>query len=169
MEQSRPCIYESFPLRIVALRVTMTCALFALGGIVSWGLGLWALIAYLVGVIAVVLGTMATVCRRCRYYGHRCDLGWSVIATVLFPPDRDDRRYIQAGMRSFPWLILLVVTPVVLGLVALLLDFSLARLGWLLGYGAAAGIFVMTTPLTSCPHCRMNDICPLCSRIGQRR
>jgi hypothetical protein len=169
MEQSRPCIYESFPLRIVALRVAMTCALFALGGIVSWGLGLWALIAYLVGVSAVVLGTMATVCRRCRYYGRRCDLGWSVIATLLFPPDRDDSRYIQAGMRSFPWLLLLVGAPVGIGIVSLLLQFSPARLAWLLGYGAAVGIFVATTPITSCPHCRMNDICPLYSKVGQRR
>jgi hypothetical protein len=141
-------------------------ALFVTGSVIMLGLGLWALAGYILCSILVMLSIVAFGCRRCRYYGRRCDLSLSILATLLFSKGDDEPKWLHFANKSIPWLIVLALAPFVVGIVQLLVRFSLGKLGWLIGYTAIVGLFIATALRISCPHCKMNDVCPIgnCAR-----
>ncbi|MBD3167487.1 hypothetical protein GF324_12880, partial [bacterium] len=154
-----PPVYKNFPLRVVLYRAPLLLVTIGLGAFVSFYLGWIALAAFLLYTTTSILWIMAHSCKNCAYHGRRCDLGVSLLATVLHPQKGTPavfRQYTIVGI----WLLLgMLAVPMFLGAIGLALKFSFSNLVWFGLYIAAAVAAVWTTVL-SCPNCAMRGRCP---------
>lgn len=167
-----PEVYRRFPLRVVAYRAVLLVGTLVLGGFVAARAAGWpGLAVYGAFALYAILRTMAVACRNCAYHGSRCDLGVSLLASLLHPQAGPRNRFVP-GVREGLWLLgIMLLIPLLLGLAGVALD-ALHRPGpwnapggpalWalLLGYAAAVAAVIGTTVL-SCPHCMMRGVCPL--------
>jgi len=158
--QKNPAVYRDFPIWIVLYRALLLLATLTVGGIVSSSMGWIGLTGFILYSLSAILWTMAHACRNCAYHGHRCDLGVSLLATVLHPAGGTTtvfRRYTVTAV----WLLaMMLAVPVGLGIAGLILDFTTMSLTWFIIYCLTVAAVIRTTAL-SCPHCSMRRICPL--------
>jgi len=160
VSSSQPCVYRSFPARIVLYRATLLVGSLVLGGVVSASVGRPGLAAYGVVALVALLWTMGHACRNCAYHGRRCDLGVSLVAARLFPRRGTPRAFPPQARAALKLLAAMLALPLALGVGALASGAPRASLPWLLIYAAALGAVIATTAI-SCPHCAMRNLCPL--------
>ena len=101
------------------------------------------------------------VCPYCHYYDTRlCPCGYGQIAAKI-RPKRDDSLFTQKYKRHIPVIVPLWIAPVIAGIIALALNFSLWTLALIAIF--AVNSFVIL-PLLSrkygCAHCPQKDQCP---------
>ncbi len=168
----QPEMYRDFPLRVVLYRAPLLLVTLSLGGVVAYGLGWIALTGYVVYALIAILWTMRNACRHCGYHGKRCDLGVSLVASLLHPV-RGNAKQFKPGVKVALWLLGgLLAIPLLLGIAELVLigvgvfcrnvDGAVicpAAL-WFMLYVTAVVATIWTTVL-SCPHCQMRSVCPL--------
>lgn len=119
----------------------------------------WAFLAIAVIMVYFVLRKMA--CTNCYYYGKLCPIGWGKLSAWLFGPG-DIREFSTcAAIKVAPATYgLLTLIPLVLCVVALVREFTPARitvLALLLAVGAYSGTIGRRQ---SCTTCKMKLMCP---------
>ncbi len=153
-------VYKNFPLRIVLYRAPLLVGTLVIGGIVSNFLGWIGLVVYLVYTVTAILWTMDNVCRNCAYHGKRCDLGVSLVASLIHPQKGTTKVFREKVVTALWMLGTMLFVPLIMGVVSLVGSYSLANLIWVVVYSLAVTAVIWTTVL-SCPHCAMRAICPL--------
>jgi len=155
-------LYDDYPIRIVLLRVTIACAFLISASVVMSFWGMAFLAGFIVLASAVFVWIMANVCTSCVYHGRRCDLALGLLVGILFKQQRDDRRFNRMGKRSFLLLYVLAGIPLLAGAAEMIVDFKVQILIWTSIYVILTAVFFLSTPLVSCPHCKMQDWCVFC-------
>lgn len=137
----------------------------ALGTVACWllyPLAAWIYLPAAVVLVFVVLRGL--VCTNCYYYGKWCPIGWGKLSALFFKKGSVERFGTSAGVRLAPMVYgLLSLVPIVLIVVALVREFSVAGvvvLVLLLVVFAYSGAVSRTR---ACTHCKMRLICPGCA------
>ena len=156
-----PEIYENFPWRIVFFRQFLAVAFLASAIFVMSHFSSNVVMSYIAYVVLLFLGIAVFVCRYCYYHGRRCDLGFSIIATILTKKGQDKSKFGENGRLSIPFLLIMFLVPTIFGAINFGQEIS-PRNGLMLFAVLITGVvFVYSTPKLSCPHCKMIALCPL--------
>jgi hypothetical protein len=170
---SAPIKYESFPLPLVITRASLLLLTLAAGAVIFAGIGWVGLVLYLLLALLVVGANLTFVCRHCAYRGFCCDSGMSLLSTLLWgrtvlpaaaaseEKEAITQRFAAGARRVYPWFMLLLAAPLLVGVVQLLLSPTRARWPWVVAYFALVVLVMVTTVCIGCRHCRMSGICPL--------
>ena len=153
--------YENFPWRIVLFRQALAAAFLACAIFVMSRFGLSITLSYVAYVVLLFLSIAVFVCRYCYYHSRRCDLGFSIITTILTQKGSDKRKFVKNGIRSILFLLIMIGVPIIFGAIAFAQDISLRNGLMLLAVIVTGIVFVYSTPQISCPHCKMSVYCPL--------
>jgi len=156
----RPEVYKNFPLRIVLYRAPLLVMTLVVGGIVSAELGKIGLIFFLLYTISAVLWTMKHACRNCAYHGKRCDLGVSLVASIIHREKGNTKLFHDNVVIALWLLLIMLIIPLFLGIARMIISFDYIILYWIIGYVLMVAAVILTTIL-SCPHCAMRAVCPL--------
>jgi len=156
----QPTVYKDFPARIVLYRGPLLVATLVLGGIVSLSIGIPGLMGFIACALVAILWTMRHACRRCAYHGRRCDLGLSLLATVLHPVPGSPKAFPRFAKIAVGLLAVMLAVPFALGIGSLIGAQSTGKLWWFGIYTVAVAAVIWTTAL-SCQHCAMRRICPI--------
>ncbi len=155
--------FEQFPLWIPAIATLHTLSIYALGAIILSGLGSWAFILYLGFCLYVEFAILRKSCIHCYYHGKWCGLGRGKICALFFAKG-DPERFIK---REITWKalipdMLVLLVPLAAGIVLLIPQFSLLRLGLiLLLIAIAMGGNAMIRGSLVCKFCRQRTLgCP---------
>ncbi len=155
--------YQNFPLWIPFIAILISIISYALGAIILSGLGIIFAILYIIYCIAVELMIIFRSCKNCWYYDKICGLGKGKIAP-LFVKKGDTKKFADRDISKLHMIpdFLVVITPLIGGIILLILDFSILVLSLIivlivLFFGGTAfvrGIF-------ACKYCKQKDIgCP---------
>jgi hypothetical protein len=155
------CVYKNFPLRIVLFRAALLLGTFFVGGYLLAQIHFAALAGYLLYAAITIIATLAYACRNCFYHGRICDSGFSLWAARLFPERGERPRFTTEARKVIAPLLVLTMAPALGWTVAFALPKPSPSIAWLLIYVGLTVIWAYTTPRMACPHCAMNDICPL--------
>jgi hypothetical protein len=153
-------VYRDFPVPVVLYRAALLLGTLVLGGLLAARLHPVALALYIACSLAAILWTMGHSCRHCAYHGRRCDLGVSLVATLLFPRAGSPRRFRPYTKVAIWLLAVLLALPIPAGVALVLLRPAPAVFLLFGAYLLAVAAVIWTTTL-SCPHCAMRGICPL--------
>jgi hypothetical protein len=156
----QPTVYKDFPARIVLYRAPLLVATVVLGGITSLSIGILGLMGFIACALVAILWTMRHACRNCAYHGRRCDLGVSLLATVLHPVPGSPKAFPRSAKIAVGLLAVMLAVPFALGIGSLIGAYSTGKLWWF-GIYAVAVVAVIWTTALSCPHCAMRRICPI--------
>ncbi|RKY16366.1 MAG: hypothetical protein DRP63_05515 [Planctomycetota bacterium] len=108
-------------------------------------------------VITLLFVVRKHLCTHCYYYGRMCSTGWGRLSAAMFKKDSGSYRF---GVRfaGITWMFA-TVTPIIGTIVALVIDYSLLSLLFLI-------VFILLTPINiishrnDCRKCKMRFICP---------
>lgn len=156
------CLYENFPLWIVVVRHLIMTSFILTGALVMYRFHIWAMIGYLVFYIFTVAILLSLVCRNCYYHGKRCDLAMGLLAGLLLKKGPGSESFRRNAPKTYPFLIILLLVPLAVGVFRALVNYSTNGLIWLLLYLLSFAAAVITTRYLSCPNCRMQGICSFC-------
>lgn len=118
----------------------------------------WIFLAVALLLVFVVLRKL--VCTNCYYYGKRCASGWGKLSALMFKQGDIEQFNDSVGVKLAPAIYgLLTLVPLVLGTIAAVRDFSVAKvivLAALLLLGFYSGAI---SRKKSCSQCKMRDYC----------
>jgi hypothetical protein len=154
------CCHHDFPLRKTAYNLLSGSAFLVTGGLVTLSVGVGWLDAYLAALLAGLILTVATVCNRCAYFGHRCALGIGRLVPLV-----RSRGQIEEFCKTWPQILavgFLIMAPVIAGVCAvrlLMVGQGLLPSAFL----AAMLAFVLPHPRWMCRYCaqREQGPCPV--------
>jgi hypothetical protein len=120
--------YDSFPKFIVLITTLFSLAVYALGIFILARFGLWLVVLYILYCMWLEFRILQKSCVNCYYYGKRCGLGKGILCSWFFKQGKNE----NFNIRNFSWLnilpdFLVTLVPLILGIIALMQDFS-----WLL-------------------------------------
>ena len=156
-------IYDSYPKSIVLISTLFTLTTYLLGVFILAGFGLWLVVLYVLYCIWLEFRLLQKSCVNCYYYGQSCGQGRGVICAWFFKQGKNE----NFNSTSFSWLnvlpdFLVTLIPLLLGIIALIINFS-----WLILLALAALIILATAGNALirgkylCPHCRQRELgCP---------
>ena len=130
-----------------------TAACYFFNHIAAW-------IYLVVALLLVFVVLRKLVCTNCYYYGKRCASGWGKLASLMFKKGSIEAFNDSIGVRLAPAVYgLLTLVPLVLGTIAAVRDFSVAKprvLAALLLIGFYSGTIGRRR---SCAQCKMRQYC----------
>ena len=169
MEEIRS--YESYPTRMVAVSLLVTCTIYASGALVLSGFGPVMTVSYLLFLVWTEVRVMRLSCVDCWYYGKRCAFGRGKLASLLFRKG-DPGRF---AAKPVTWVqllpdMLVPLLPLVGGIILLSRDFQLwrAALLVLLLAGASYGNYFVRSSI-ACRFCKQRELgCPAEKFFGKQ-
>ncbi len=156
------CLYDNFPLSIVAVRWIIMAAMTITGSALMYYYHPVAMISYLVIVIISMYAILALVCRHCYYHGKRCDLSLGLLSGLLFKKGSEGETFIKNTPKTYPFLALIALPPLIAGVIVAIRQLSTVVLLVLITFIVSLIVLVITTGELSCPHCKMQGLCPFC-------
>jgi hypothetical protein len=155
--------FKSYPLRIAAIGLATSFAMYALGAYIMAGFGLTAAVIYLAYCAFMELAILRKSCRHCFYYGRVCAFGRGAACSLLYRRG-DPQRFIDRTV-TFRDLIpdmLVSLIPFIGGIALLIMDF---RWGMLLALAMIVLLATVGNALVrgriACRHCAQRELgCP---------
>ena len=135
MDESK--VYESFPWPIVVLTNLVSLSIYAIGTFVMMHLGwVWAGV-YVAYCVFMEFRLLRHSCVNCGYYGSLCGFGKGKVCSWFFKPG-DPEKF---GQTNITWRdlipdFLVFLIPLVLGIICLIMDFSIYLLALLVALTA---------------------------------
>jgi hypothetical protein len=122
--------------------------------VVAWG--------YLVFGLVMVLAVMRVlVCRNCYYHGKRCHTGWGKVSALYCNQGEISGFGCGVGGAIIPVFYgSIALVPLVLGVISTVKDFSLIKIGVLVGFLVIVIMSSVTLRKKSCGVCKMKGVCP---------
>jgi len=168
-DYEKHCLYDNFPLSIVAVRIILLTGIMLTGSALMYYYHPWAMIIYLVLAAISMYAILALVCRHCYYHGKRCDLSLGLLAGLLFKKGSEGETFIKNAPRTYPFLAIIALPPLIAGVIAAIRELSTMILLVLIAFIVILITVIVTTRELSCPHCKMQGICPFCMVPPGRR
>jgi hypothetical protein len=161
---NRPCpSFEEYPLRIVAVSVLLSLAIYFLGAMILYRLGVVALVVYLLYIAWLELRLMGGHCVDCYYFGKRCSFGRGKLSCLFFKKG-DPQKFAQMRItwKSMIPDMLVSLIPLLAGIALLFRKFDralLAMIVLLFLLSTAGNGFVRST--LACRYCKQRETgCP---------
>ena len=155
--------YDSYPKSTILLSTLFSLATYLLGIFILSIFGLWLVVPYVLYCLWLEFRLLQKSCVNCYYYGRSCGQGRGVICAWFFRQGKSE----NFNSTPFSWLnvlpdFLVTLVPVLLGIIALLINFS-----WLILLALLVLIILATAGNAIirgkflCPHCRQRELgCP---------
>ena len=117
--------YEKYPLRIVLLSNLVSIAIYAIGTIIIFKIGLIWMILYILYIIGLEIRLLKKSCVNCCYYGKVCAFGKGKISRLFFKQG-DPQEF---NKKKITWVdiipdFLVSLVPIVAAIVLLIVDFN---------------------------------------------
>lgn len=171
-DKGRPAILDKYPYRIILARWFFAAAEMGLASYLvfcfKFDIGLLFLIY---GFVSAFVLLPLIRCVRCYYYGKRCNFGWGILVSKLFPRVDGDSYYAIYGYSFLFWP--LRIFPIGAGLLTVL-DGVLG--GFKFFPQAIFGIYLVVLFLhrryyrsIACRRCHQNAVCPVYDIMNTRR
>ncbi|MFA4836970.1 MAG: hypothetical protein WC749_12985 [Dehalococcoidia bacterium] len=153
---------EESPISQIAFGNIMMLGWIAVGTISCWFVHPVIAWVYLtVAFIMVFIVLRKLVCTNCYYYGKRCPIGWGKLSAMLFSQGDIEQFSTCAGTKVAPLTYgLLTLIPLVLCIVALVQEITVARIIVLILLLAISAYSGSIGRKKSCAKCKMKLICP---------
>lgn len=155
--------YEEYPLRIVAVSVLLTLAIYFLGAVILYRVSAVAAVVYLCYIAWLELRLMGGHCVDCYYFGKRCAFGRGKLSCLLFKKG-DPQKFSRMNLtwKSMIPDMLVALIPVLAGTALLFREFDWTLLGMIVALfllSSAGNGFVRGT--LACRHCKQRETgCP---------
>jgi hypothetical protein len=122
--------YENFPLWIPLIALCFSIILYALGAWILIGFGIIVAVLYILYCVGLEMMVVFRGCKYCYYYGKVCGLGKGKLAP-LFTKRGDPRKFSEKQITIVDLLPDFSVTifPIIGGIILSILDFSPVRVG----------------------------------------
>jgi hypothetical protein len=165
--------FDEFPVSTVVYNWVTAGGVMALGATVAVQFGATAMVAYALLMVIAFVGTLATVCTRCKgYYGRRCGLGMGKVVSLLFKQRQTDM-YLRTPIQ-FVFVVkflLGMAWPIVGGAVLLSEGLGVGRLVQLVAAVALLLAFAVPHPRLVCSYCRQGECgaCPIGKKMWEAR
>jgi hypothetical protein len=153
---------EEYPKSGIILGNVMMLLWIGLGTAACWFFNPLAAYIYFPVALITVFGVLRwLVCTNCYYYGRWCPTGWGKLAALLFAQGSIAKFGTSVGVRLAPVTYgLLSLIPLVLGIIALVTDFTVTELVIVVLLLAVSGYSAVGNRKKSCADCKMRLICP---------
>lgn len=160
--KEQPVIYDTFPRHITFMRqlILFLWVIAGMGVFVTFGI--YASMLFLTAALVLIGFVLYYSCRNCRYHGHNCDTGLSRLASLFFKQGQNDEEFVKHAPKFTIPMLALISAPLIAGLINLVVRFNTPDLLWVLVYSIGTVLVALTSKHIACPHCKMQDICPLC-------
>ncbi len=155
--------YENFPIGTVILSNFFSLAIYGLGFLIIFRLGLVFALVYLLYILLFEFRLIRYHCTNCFYWGKTCGFGKGRLSSLLFKKG-DSSKFCQKEMTWKDMIpdLLISLVPFVIGIVLLILKFDfilLSALVLLLLLTTFGNGFIRGT--MTCKYCRQRDLgCP---------
>lgn len=152
---------EQYPMsRIIIGNIVMFLGL-VVGTIAIWFYSpIMAAIYLIIAVITVYVILRKLVCTNCYYYDKWCSLGWGKLAAALFKRGDIEQFNDSIGIRLAPIVYgLLTIFPLIVVIVALVLEFDYYKVGVLVILVFFAIYSGGISRRSACADCKMNTVC----------
>lgn len=169
IESDKYYCYDNFPLSIVAIRLINLAAIMITGTALMYYYHPLAMVTYLVTTAISLYSILILVCRFCYYHGRRCDLALGLISGLIFRDDSNDDKFSRNAPRTYPFLALMILPPVIVGIIISIQQHSTIVLLILITYCISVTTLIISARELSCPHCKMKGICPFCTLPASER
>lgn len=121
--------YDSFPVMTVLLSNLVSLAIYCLGFLIIYSLGLIFSILYLVYVFILEIRLIRNHCTNCYYWGKICGFGKGRISSWFFKKG-DTSKFCE---HEFTWRdmipdLLVSLVPLIIGIILLIIEFDLIML-----------------------------------------
>jgi hypothetical protein len=116
--------FEKYPVWIVFVSNLLTIAIYVIGALIIYNIGLIWLILYLIFIIFLEYRVIHGHCVNCYYYGKTCSFGKGKIASLFFKKG-DNKKF----CKKITWIdilpdFLVSIIPIIVGIVLLIIKFN---------------------------------------------
>jgi hypothetical protein len=152
---------EQYPMSRVIIGNILMFLWLVVGTIAIWFYSpIIATVYLIVAVITVYIILRKLVCTNCYYYDKWCSLGWGKLAAALFKRGNIEEFNDSIGLRLAPIVYgLLTIFPLIIVIVALILEFDYYKIGVLailLFFAVYSGSI---SRKSACADCKMKTTC----------
>ncbi len=156
---------ENFSSTGIIIGNALMLILIALGAIACSYFSPILMYSYLAfSIIMVFLVLRKLVCTNCYYYGKKCAIGWGKLSAVFFKKGDINKFSSNKGIKIAPIVYgIISFVPIVLIIIAIILDFSITKLIVLVLLLALSAYSGSIGRKKSCIKCKMRLICPGCA------
>ncbi len=155
--------YENYPLWIVFFSNFVSIAIYLIGAIIIYQIGIIWVILYLLFLVILEFRLMKGHCVDCYYYGKVCAFGKGKISSAFFKKGKSENFCKkQITWKSIIPDFLVSLIPAIIGIILLIKDFSLILLSLVIALFVLAfiGIGIIRSQL-ACKYCKQKQIgCP---------
>lgn len=116
--------YENYPLWIIIVSNLFSIAIYAIGGYIIYQLGLIWLILYLGYIFFLRFRLLKNSCANCYYYGKYCALAMGKLSAIFFKKGKKNFAKCNVTWKSILPDFLVSLIPVLIGIVLLIIEFS---------------------------------------------
>jgi hypothetical protein len=164
--------YEKYPFWIVLLSNVVSIAIYVLGAIIIYEIGLLRLILYILYILWLEIRILRKSCVNCYYHGKACAFGKGKICRLFFK--KGDSQ--QFSKMKITWLdilpdFLVSIIPILAGVVLLIIDFNwliLAVLLLLVFLTSMGNGFIRGS--LACSYCKQREIgCPTTQLFSRKK
>jgi len=120
----KQCYYENYPLSFLLVSNLFQIAIYVIGAIILYHLGIFFLILYLIYVLFLEFRVMKKSCINCYYYGKYCSFGKGKIASVLFKKGNKDFAKKEISWKDILPDFLVSIIPILIGIILLTIQLS---------------------------------------------
>jgi hypothetical protein len=155
---------DRYPYRIILTRWFFAAAEMGLASFLVFSFHFYIGLLFLIyGVVCVFVLLPLIRCVRCYYYGKRCNFGWGVMVSKLFPRVEGEEFYSAYGYTVLFWPLRII--PLGIGLLRIIDGFMG---GFYFVPQGLLGIYLLVILLhrwiyraSACARCRQKNICPV--------
>ncbi|MEA3494348.1 MAG: hypothetical protein U9R38_08225 [Candidatus Margulisiibacteriota bacterium] len=163
MHTNKTECYENYPLHFVVFSTLVALSIYILGAVILSGVGLLAVISYLLYCILLEFRLFRKSCVDCYYYGKLCFSGKGLLCSLFFKKG-DPKRFIEK--KIVWWQIipdfLVTLIPLIGGIILSIIDFNWLRIGLIIM------LAILGFPITgyirssfACSYCKQRELgCP---------
>ena len=161
---------ENYSRKIICMNLLLTFLSYFIGTLVIYSFNLIAGIFYVILCILTIILSLKLRCSYCFYYGKRCGFGFGVLSKILF--SQGESKEFNNSKNIIPVLVFSLGTsfiPVVIGIVLLIVNFSVFHLIYFILYILVAFLPNFFARSKVCKHCEQSKLgCPAFDKISKR-
>jgi len=164
--------FENYPAWIVFLANIVSLAIYLIGALIIYKLGLVWLILYLVYILILEFKLIGGHCRDCYYYGKTCAFGKGRVSAMFFKRGNlKNFCKMKLGWKNLIPDFLISLVPVIVGIILLIINFDwcLLLLVVVLIILASIGTSSVRSKL-ACKYCKQRQLgCPAQKLFEKRK
>jgi len=156
--------------KIICMNLLLTFLSYFMGCLVIYSFNSIAVIFYAILCVLTIFLSLKLRCSYCFYYGKRCGFGFGILSKIFF--SQGESKEFNNSKNVIPVLIFSMCTliiPVIVGIVLLIVDFSVFHLIYLILYILVAFLpnFFMRNKV--CERCEQGKLgCPAYDKISKQ-